>query len=148
MKKPEVKIVEIDPTKDSFFCRWDMVSTISDVAKSRCADYPELNYDQEVMEMQDDSMFNQDTWLECLENISELMAGRTKWKGYAKGFGWRKINGYLAFTADSAEKFLSAILPKTDNTFYIYLKDDVIAINNFHHDSPTGEWYYIEPDID
>lgn len=67
------------------------------------------------------------------------------WRAEVRGFGWRKLDGYKVFKADNADKFLREILPETDNTFNIYVFDDEkrIEIQNFHHDAPTGEWYYI-----
>jgi hypothetical protein len=42
-------------------------------------------------------------------------------------------------------EFLSHLLPKTDCTFRLYIENGhTIKIQNFHHDSPIGEWYTIQ----
>jgi hypothetical protein len=70
-----------------------------------------------------------------------------KWHAEVKNFGWRKQSGYSDFTATDGSTFLGKILPNTDCDFTIYeYGTDGIALNNMHHDSPTGdEWYYIVP---
>ena len=70
------------------------------------------------------------------------------WHGEVKNFGWRKTSGIKDFEADTAQAFLSAILPQTDCTFQLYIDEShpfkEIRIQNFHHDSPMGnEWYTI-----
>ncbi|MBU2571578.1 MAG: hypothetical protein KJ725_16440 [Gammaproteobacteria bacterium] len=52
----------------------------------------------------------------------------------------------LDFEADDGKTFLANILPKTDCTFKVFLEQNIIRIQNFHHDSPTGnEWYTVRP---
>ena len=68
------------------------------------------------------------------------------WHAEMTGFGWREQSGYKYFHATKGEDFLSEILPKTQCTFRIFNYGRGLAIQNFHHDSPTGkEWYYILP---
>lgn len=68
------------------------------------------------------------------------------WKATVNGFGWRGLNGEKYISADNAKTLLSEVLPDTDCTFHIYNFRNGIAIQNYHHDSPTGnEWYYIVP---
>lgn len=69
------------------------------------------------------------------------------WHADVENFGWRGLSGLLDFSADEGKAFLAKVLPDTDCTFKIYLEvDNVIKIQNFHHDSPTGnEWYTIRP---
>lgn len=52
--------------------------------------------------------------------------------------------------ADNGKSFLSHILPNTECMFRVFIDDDkTIRIQNFHHDSPTGnEWYTITIDKD
>jgi len=90
---------------------------------------------------------------ECLvEYLTELMAGRNpggNWECNAQNFGWRSLDGYKYFAAETGADFLSAILPKTDCTFKIFdfQNGEGFAIQNWHHDSPVGrEWYYITSD--
>jgi hypothetical protein len=68
------------------------------------------------------------------------------WKAVVNNFGWRSQNGYQYVEADKGSELLSAVLPKCDCTFRIHNYGKGFAIQNFHHDSPTGnEWYYITP---
>lgn len=86
---------------------------------------------------------------ECItELLTELLndynAGEV-WYAEVKNFGWRNLNGHKFFEAWYGSELLSEILPDTECRFSIYRRDGYIAIQNFHHDSPTGEWYYIYP---
>lgn len=70
------------------------------------------------------------------------------WNAKVNGFGWRNVDGHRnGFKAETAEALLFAILPNTGCTFEIYRYGRKgLAINNAHHDKPTGgEWYYITP---
>jgi hypothetical protein len=69
------------------------------------------------------------------------------WKVSVKNFGWRSLDGKKIFHAETSKEFLGAILPNCDCHFNIYKNGKhEIAIQNYHHDSPTGnEWYYIYP---
>jgi len=90
-------------------------------------------------------------WEELCNDLTELLTqmknGDSRWKARVENFGWRNLKGEKSFTAESGEELLKEILPDTDCRFRVYLDadSDVISIQNFHHDSPTGnEWYYIE----
>lgn len=100
-------------------------------------------------EVYQDSDVFQFAWDDVVEYLTELMAKRNKrgyWRADVEGFGWRKQNGYKYFEADKGQEFLQQILPNTDNTFRIYAHGkNGFAIQNFHHDAPTGEWYYVRP---
>jgi len=91
-------------------------------------------------------------WEYLIEYLTELMAGRNPggaWECNAKNFGWRSLDGYKYFAAETGADFLSAILPKTDCTFKIFdfQNGEGFAVQNWHHDSPMGrEWYYVMPD--
>lgn len=88
-------------------------------------------------------------WDDLVEELSEILKEKNpsaRWLVRVEGFGWRKLNGEKVVETNNGRVFLSEILPKTDVSFTIY--DDgegKLSINNFHHDSPTGEWYYAEP---
>jgi len=88
-------------------------------------------------------------WEDLTSELSHLIEKKnpTKyWKAEVKNFGWRSVNGFKVFRADNGQAFLGHILPRTNNIFQIYNYGKGFAINNFHHDSPTGkEWYYILP---
>jgi len=97
-------------------------------------------------------------WEFLLEDIQSLLDAvnpkRREWAARVENFGWRKLNGTKRFYANDAQDFLNEVLPKTDNTFKIWVltypeKGYVIKIQNWHHDSPTGdEFYYIAPTLE
>lgn len=85
-----------------------------------------------------------------VDDLSELMQERNKgghWLAKVNNFGWRNLDGRKQFDAEDGKDFLREILPECDCTFNIfdYGEGQGFAIKNFHHDSPTGEWYYIIP---
>ena len=91
-------------------------------------------------------------WEYFAEELTYILRKKNKsadWYVQVKGFGWRGIDGEkrIEGVADTGQKFLSRILPDTDCTFKIYdYGKNGLAINNWHHDSPTGaEWYYAVP---
>ena len=60
-----------------------------------------------------------------------------------KNFGWRSIDGFKYCKANSMTELLSSILPDTECTFNVHHWGRGLAIQNYHHDSNTGnEWYY------
>jgi|GEM_PF-1897476 len=74
------------------------------------------------------------------------------WYVERRNFGWRNLGGHAQLALDGkndGQQFLSKILPETDCSFKIYEYEHGdqkgIKVHNFHHDSPTGEWYYAIP---
>ena len=69
------------------------------------------------------------------------------WKVEVSNFGWRNQDGQKILRAENGLELLRGILPDTECTFRIYHDGRTgLKIQNFHHDSPTGnEWYYIYP---
>jgi len=89
----------------------------------------------------------------CLGDWIEGNNPEHEWIAAVVNFGWRKTSGTAKFKAENGFKLLVAVLPNTSNTFNIYKGEDKVGpwlvINNFHHDSPTGdEWYLIRPLIE
>jgi hypothetical protein len=89
-------------------------------------------------------------WECLLESLTEQLVSMNPdghWSGEAINFGWQKSSGSAEFQADNGPGFLANILPKTDCTFRIYIENgNTVKIQNFHHDSPTGnEWYTLTP---
>jgi len=69
------------------------------------------------------------------------------WVVGVDNFGWRNTSGIATFKnlVDSNE-LLQKVLPDCECTYKIYKRDNMIVINNAHHDSPCWkEWYYIKP---
>jgi len=84
---------------------------------------------------------------EVMHRLNKRNFFKTMWKASVNNFGWRNQDGFKTFHAETGEELLRAILPETDCTFRIFKYGrNGIKIQNFHHDSPTGnEWYYIKP---
>ena len=97
---------------------------------------------------QDSDLFS--IWYDDLkEYLTEIMIKKNNesyWFAKVQNFGWRSIDGEKYINADCGSKLLNSILPNADCTFNIHNYGSGIAIQNYHHDSPTGnEWYYIMP---
>lgn len=112
--------------------------------------FPSLDEDELFNKaLEDTDLFTQE-WDFLCDHLTELMEKCNPdgcWYIEAVNFGWRNLRGHQRCQALTGEKLLERVLPKTDCTFTIY--DDAgggFAIQNFHHDSPTGEWYYVYPD--
>jgi hypothetical protein len=70
-----------------------------------------------------------------------------EWYCEVRGFGWMGRNGHKVFKSATGRSMLREVLPNTECSFKIYRYGrNGFAINNAHHDKPTGgEWYYIVP---
>lgn len=88
--------------------------------------------------------------MECLSDKLQELNSSGYWYCEVNNYGWRNQNGWTRFEADNGKSFLSHILPNTECMFRVFIDDDkTIRIQNFHHDSPTGnEWYTITIDKD
>lgn len=90
-----------------------------------------------------------DCLLESLERIMKEINEDGYWHVRAEDFGWQNLSGWTKFQTDSAKTFLQKILPNTDCTFHIFVVGEgdqrYLSIQNYHHDSPMGEWYYARP---
>ena len=85
-------------------------------------------------------------WEEVTWNIAELMGTNQYFRVRVSGFGWLAQDGHTVIEVQDEDNFLNQILPNTECSFKVYKYGDGMAINNAHHDKPTGgEWYYIEP---
>lgn len=93
----------------------------------------------------------------CAEfgRLLEHVHPRGVWLVQVAGFGWRSQTGQGMVALSSAgdgEEMLRSILPETACRFRIFQKQAIagnqtyIRLQNFHHDSPTGnEWYTLWP---
>lgn len=134
---------------------WDTFAIIKGEVESRreSGEYQHLNDDELFRQVCEDYDLFNSYWQDMCDALTKTMEKRNPdgwWGVEMRNFGWRELDGYKAFRADTGEELLQQILPKTENTFYIYDHDCAdgqgFAINNFHHDSPAGrEWYYVEP---
>ena len=90
--------------------------------------------------------FNFEELIEALtEEMNKLNTKNYYWCASVSNFGWRGLDGEAKpFKAETGKELLSHILPNCDCTFKIFKEGKGFAIQNFHHDSPTGnEWYHI-----
>jgi hypothetical protein len=131
----------------------------SEIAKAeidyRLENWQEAGYDEkperdvvahQVFEDCDLYAFAWDDMIDVLTSHIQERNPSGSWRAEVVGFGWQKLSGWKFFEATNGKKFLQEILPNTDNTFMIYADGKTaFAINNFHHDAPTGEWYYVRP---
>lgn len=106
-----------------------------------------LEYDEDAL----DNDMRDDYWYDKKDELTELFAkkfARSDYKIYAEGkcMGWRCLEGYAIKTLKNGEDLVFNILPKTQCTFMVFNYGRGIAVQVWHHDSPTGkEWYYIMP---
>jgi hypothetical protein len=130
---------------------WDQSEILkAEVERRLEEDNPDgLSEDQMWPRVAEDPFLIQSEWEYFLEVLDDLLKEKNPdgcWKAEVHGFGWRGLDGHSVFRAESAAGFLKKVLPKCDCTFIIYGYGRGLAINNFHHDSPTGrEWYYLIP---
>ena len=94
---------------------------------------------------------------QCYDAVTDWIEKQKSKYFYAwiNDFGWRNASGHKVFKAETGQQLLRNILPQADCTFYIYepKKEDkdndkmdegfILRVLNYHHDSPTGETYYI-----
>lgn len=89
-------------------------------------------------------------WDFLKDALTDLMNERSQdgdWAARGESMGWQSKSGTAEFHAETGAELAQAILPRTDVTFYVYnyMGGKGLAINNYHHDAPTGEWYYLLP---
>lgn len=94
-------------------------------------------------------------WEDLSNDVTDLMERVRKASGHDYGndwlvdlsnFGWTHDGGSGTVRASSAEELLRAVLPDTENDFFVYDEGDHIVIDNAHHDAPMGgEMYRIYP---
>lgn len=88
-----------------------------------------------------------DYFKECLnEDLSEINKSENYFKCKGRNMGWRNLDGFKIFSAKNSEELLKEILPNTSEfSLYVWKTKTQLIIKCFHHDSPTGEYYYIKP---
>lgn len=141
-------------THDEAILSWDESKIVDEEVKNIKSSDPDAEEDS----LRDSIFMDSDLWLirraDMNDRLTELMEEKNpegRWNARVSNFGWRKMSGTTGeFTCDNGEALLQKILPKADCTFYIHEYEENgkegFAIQNYHHDSPTGdEWYYILP---
>jgi len=141
--------------KKLMIIKWD----ISEIVKYELEWRKECQADgEEALEGYTDEEHETEIWNDCylfaretdqLEYDLDMMLDsfnkeKKPYKVNINNFGWRNQSGSKTLDYDiNAHYFLKAILPQTECTFIITQYKDRIEILNYHHDSPTGETYYI-----
>ena len=134
---------------DHLYIRWSTYDIIKSQAEYIVEEDPSITEDQAFQNASEDYDIFTWAWDELIDDLDQKMAEYNpdgkRWDVRVENFGWRNLSGRKVFDCDNAKQFLREVLPDTDNTFNIFMFDDEkrMEIQNFHHDSPTGEWYYI-----
>lgn len=136
--------------KPTPFIVWDTLEILLNQAKYLVETGEAADEDEGFKIACEDNDLTLFEWECLLDNLTEQLDAMNPsgyWSGKVENFGWNKRQGFTEFRADNGRDFLSHILPKTDCTFRIYIENgDTLKIQNFHHDSPTGnEWYTLTP---
>lgn len=82
-------------------------------------------------------------WDDLRNKINQLFSEYEShyWLVSGRNMGWRNQSGSNLKKIRTHDDFFS-MLPKTECTFYITKNDDgSLTMINYHHDSPTGEFY-------
>tara|TARA_Y100000034_G_C6900945_1_gene416699 strand:+ start:2515 stop:2862 length:348 start_codon:yes stop_codon:yes gene_type:complete len=91
----------------------------------------------------------QHEWESLCFELEMWMDGQEHWHAQMENFGWRKLNGEKTFRATNGAVLLFSVLPPNTSCQFNIFKDpeeELIRIQNFHHDSNTGdEVYEIRP---
>jgi len=134
---------------------WDECKIIEDEIKFQLEESKEeIEMGETTEESIRNSAYNDSYVMEInlnsfIEDLTTIMNKKCKtncWKVEISNFGWKNQNGNKVFKADDARELINNLLPNTPCTYKIYNYSNGLAIQNFHHDSPTGnEWYYLKP---
>ncbi|AQT68244.1 hypothetical protein STSP2_01400 [Anaerohalosphaera lusitana] len=89
--------------------------------------------------------FEWDYILEELDQLIDEVNQDGYWYCTVENFGWQNLSGHAYLEFESARDMLLKVLPKCECSFNIYRDGKVLRIQNYHHDSPTGEWYELTP---
>jgi hypothetical protein len=129
---------------------WDTCEIVDSAVRyqlEQCAPAPQSEAEIRKSVCCDTDLFRYE-WDALCEELTRVMSERktTRWRAEVHNFGWRKQNGVQELEAATGQELLEKVLPRTDNTFKVFMVGEEIHINNAHHDAPTWEeWYFIAP---
>lgn len=137
------------------YLSWDTCDIATYHAECLREDDPELSEDEALSQAFQDSDHYEYEWdhllYELTEKMKEINREGQNWYCEASGMGWQRRNGHKTFSAETGRDLLGAILPDTDCSFQIYVKEDstgghYLYIVNSHHDA-MGEVYLVRVDL-
>jgi hypothetical protein len=135
-------------TEPTPFLVWDTCEILTNQAKYLVEQGEAVDEDAGFKMACEDPNLTMCEWAYLIDELTETLDSINpdgNWSAKVENFGWRNSSGTKDFHAENGSEFLSNLLPKTDCTFSLYIENGhTIKINNFHHDSPTGEWYTIQ----
>jgi hypothetical protein len=106
----------------------------------------EVLEDQDIFEMAFNDLNEELT--QALRALTKTQNGETMYfRVNVNDFGWRKQTGYKYMKVQDGKELLRETLPDTQciYRFFKVRHGKKLAMQNFHHDSPMGEWYVITP---
>jgi len=127
---------------------WDECEIAVAEIRYRLEEDPSLDEETVRNQVYEDSDVFELEWESVTEHLTEILNEKNPsgyWYASVVGFGWRKLNGRAFIKAKDGVEFLRKLLPNTDCTWYLYRDGRGFKLNNFHHDAPTGEWYFFHP---
>lgn len=84
-----------------------------------------------------------------IDNLQSVISNKKNFTGYwyitGENMGWRNLSGYKYLQADNAKDLIYGIVPDCDYSLTIWNDKKGYKAKLSHHDSPTGETYYIKP---
>lgn len=103
---------------------------------------------------EDDPVISEENWRflidECQRVVDQTKRSNKNWVVRYVNVGWQNKTGVTTLEADNFRGLLSKLLPDTDYTLSIWKQKPQqedpwwhLHIRCFHHDSPTGESYFI-----
>lgn len=94
----------------------------------------------------DDVEFEWDYFLEQLDELIKEMNPEGLWFCSVENFGWLRQSARIFLEFKTGQDLVYKVLPKADCSFNIFRENNILKIQNFHHDSPTGnEMYQLIP---
>ncbi len=114
----------------------DHLASQGDGTKAGDITEEERKTEEEIrQEIYADRDFWQFRWSDLTDALTEILQQKNRngyWKARVRNFGWRSLDGWKYFMAETGSKFLEQILPQTDCHFTIFNYGRGLAIQNFH----------------
>lgn len=135
-----------DLLKKTYVC-WDEAQISQDEIEYLMSEEGLSEEDAQARVWNDPDLFSLQ-WDDVMDALTDLLTEFNPdghWYCDSQNFGWRNEPIHAEFTFTTGQEFNEKVLPNTDCTFYVVKEDDHIFVQNYHHDSPMGEQYYLHP---